>query len=93
VVIVLDTRQDVLRVPTFAILEGKRVLLVERGKAVAREVETGLRNWEWTEIRSGLKGGETVITSVDKPGVRAGARVTARTAPAPGDQPAAGRSP
>lgn len=82
VVIVIDTREGVLRVPTFALLEDKRVLLVERGKTVAREVEPGLRNWEWTEIRRGLKGGETVITSVDKPGVRPGARVVARAAPA-----------
>jgi len=83
VVIVLDTRPEVLRVPTFAVLEDKRVLLLDRGKAVSREVETGLRNWEWTEIRKGLKGGETVITSVDKEGVRPGARVQARAKPAP----------
>jgi len=93
VVIVLDTRNDVLRVPTFAILEDKRVLLVERGKAVAREVEPGLRNWEWTEIRNGLKGGETVITSVDKQGVRAGARVEAQAAPSAPAAAAAARRP
>lgn len=82
VVVVLDTRGDVLRVPTFAVLEDKRVLVVERGRAVAREIEIGLRNWEWVEIRRGLTGGETVITSVDKQGVKAGARVAARPAPA-----------
>jgi HlyD family secretion protein len=80
VVIVLDTREGVLRVPTFAILEDKRVLVIERGKAVAREIETGLRNWEWTEVRKGLSGGETVVTSVDKLGVKAGARVQAQAA-------------
>ena len=84
VVIVLDTRPGVLRVPTFAVLEDKRVLVLEGGKAVSREVETGLRNWEWTEVKSGLKGGETVITSVDKEGVRPGARVAPRGKPEPG---------
>jgi HlyD family secretion protein len=78
---VLDVRKGVLRVPTFAVLEDKRVLLVENGKAVARDVTIGLRNWEWAEIRSGLEGGETVITSVDKQGVRAGARVAVQAAP------------
>lgn len=80
VVIVLDKRKDVLRVPTFAILEARRVLVIERGKAVARDIETGLRNWEWTEVRQGLRGGETVITSIDKQGVKAGARVKPRAA-------------
>ena len=77
-VVVLDTRHGVLRVPTFAVLEDKRVLLLEHGKAVSRDVEVGLRNWEWAEVTSGLKGGEVVITSVDKEGVRPGARVKAR---------------
>lgn len=81
VVIVLDVRKGVLRVPTFAVLEDKRVLLIENGKAVARDVTIGLRNWEWAEVRSGLSGGETVITSVDKQGVRAGARVAVQAAP------------
>ena len=87
VVIVLDTRRDVLRVPTFAVLEDRRVLLVERGKAVSRDVEVGLRNWEWCEILKGLEGGETVITSVDKEGVRPGAAVTVRAAAAKQERP------
>lgn len=77
VVIVLDERRDVLRVPTFAVIEGRRVLVVENGKAVAREVTTGLRNWDWTEVTGGLEAGEAVVTSLDKQGVRAGATVSA----------------
>jgi HlyD family secretion protein len=77
IVIVLDERKDVLRVPTFAVIEGRRVLVVENGRAVAREVTTGLRNWEWTEITAGLEAGEPVITNLDKQGVRAGAAVEA----------------
>ncbi len=77
IVIVLDRREDVLRVPTFAVIEGRRVLVVERGKAVERDVKVGLRNWQWTEIQSGLQPGEKVITNLDKQGVKAGAQVKA----------------
>jgi HlyD family secretion protein len=80
--IVLDRRDGVLRVPTNAIIEGKSVLVVENGKAVSRNVTTGLRNWDWTEITSGLGEGAAVITSLEKQGVKAGARVVARVAPA-----------
>jgi HlyD family secretion protein len=89
IVIVLDQHDDVLRIPTFAVIEGQRVLVDEHGRAVSRDVKTGLRNWEWTEILGGLKQGEVVITSLDKQGVKAGVAVkghpretTARSAPA-----------
>jgi HlyD family secretion protein len=74
--IILDRRNDVLRLPTFAVIEGKRVLVAEKGKAVSREVTIGLRNWEWTEVREGLAEGELVITNLDKQGVKPGARIT-----------------
>lgn len=73
--IVLDRKERVLRVPTPAVIDGRRVLLVEDGRAVSRNVVTGLRSWEWTEIRSGLEPGGHVITSLDRPGLRPGARV------------------
>lgn len=75
VVIVIATRSDVLRVPTFSVIEGQRVLLARKGKAVERDVRTGLRNWEWTEILEGLEAGDQVITSLDKQGVKDGASV------------------
>jgi len=76
--IVLDRRDGVLRVPTNAIIESKAVLVIENGKAVSRDVTTGLKNWDWTEVTSGLAEGAAVITSLEKQGVKAGARVTAR---------------
>jgi len=90
--IVLDRRDRVLRVPTNAVIEGKRVLVLERGTAVSRDVKTGLRNWDWTEITDGLGEGEAVITSLGKQGVKAGARVKARaTEAAAQERPAARR--
>jgi membrane fusion protein (multidrug efflux system) len=37
------------------------VFVVEDGKAVAREVETGLANNGWLEVVSGLVFGEQVV--------------------------------
>jgi HlyD family secretion protein len=71
---ILQVKKDVLRVPTQALLEGNRVLLVEDGVLVARDVVTGLNNWDYTEIVSGLSAGDEVVVSLDRPGVQAGAR-------------------
>ena len=38
------------------------VFILEEGKAVMREVETGIQDATHSEVRSGLTGGETVIT-------------------------------
>jgi HlyD family secretion protein len=73
--VVLAVRDSVLRVPTSAVIDGRRVLVVEDGRAVAREVSTGARNWDWTEVVSGLRAGERVIVTLDRAGVTAGARV------------------
>ncbi|MCS6948054.1 MAG: efflux RND transporter periplasmic adaptor subunit [Steroidobacteraceae bacterium] len=74
--IVIATRADTLRVPTAAIVEGRYVLIVdERGRVARREIRTGIGNWEFTEVTSGLREGERVITSIDRPGVVVGAEV------------------
>lgn len=88
--IVLDQRENVLRVPTNAIIEGRSVLVIEAGKAVSRPVKTGLKNWDWTEITGGLSEGDVVVTSLEKQGVKAGARVAARP-PGAGPDSAASR--
>jgi HlyD family secretion protein len=73
--IILATRDAVVRVPSYALLEGNRVLVVEGGRLAAREVTVGLRNWEYTEIAQGLAEGDRVVVSLDRPEVKAGARV------------------
>lgn len=65
--IVVAEKENVLLVPNRAIRtqEGKRVVLVLRGdQTVPVEVETGLRNEQFVEIRSGLSEGDHVITSI-----------------------------
>jgi HlyD family secretion protein len=78
--IVIQKKDGVLRVPTAALLEGRRVLAVDGGRARAREVTTGLRNWDWTEVVAGLSGGERVITTLDRPGLKDGTAVSPKPA-------------
>ena len=74
--VVLAARKDVLRVPTSALLEGGRVLVVDADDRLAeRSLKTGLANWEYTEVVEGLAQGDRVVTSLDRTGVKAGARV------------------
>jgi HlyD family secretion protein len=73
--IILNSRRGALRVPTFAILEGTHALVVRRGRAERRAIVPGIRNWDYTEILSGLSEGEQVITNLDRVPVKAGARV------------------
>ena len=75
--VILAVRDDVVRVPTSALLEGGRVLVAGAdGKLEERKVTTGLANWEFTEVTEGLKAGERVVTSLERVGVKAGAAYT-----------------
>lgn len=74
--IILDTREDVLRVPTATILEGNHVLILQDGTLVQRQITTGLRNWDFTEVLEGLEAGTPVVTSLDRVEVVAGAQAT-----------------
>ena len=74
--IVHASHEKVLRIPTQTMLEGKRVLLYRAdGVLEERKVETGLANWEYTEITFGLNEGDRIVMSLDQAGVKAGARV------------------
>ena len=80
--VILEVRDSALRVPTTALLEGSRVLLLEGDALVERKLKTGLSNWQFTEVVEGLGGGERIVTSLEREGVRAGARAVADTAAA-----------
>jgi len=73
--VILDAHTNVLRIPTYALLENDRVLVVQNDRLEERTVTTGLHNWSFTEIRSGLSAGELVVVSLDRLEVKAGARV------------------
>ncbi len=83
--IVVDRREDALHLATAAIRPGEAasVLLLEpasqgtAGSLVEREIETGLANWDRTEVLSGLAEGDQVVLSLDRDGVEAGALAVA----------------
>lgn len=74
--IVLASRENVLRVPTAAVLEGNRVwLLRPPGDALeTRAFEPGLSNWDFTEVRSGLNQGDRIVLSIERQGLKEGVR-------------------
>jgi len=80
--VILDAHDDALRVPAAAVLAGDKVLVVAGDRLVERGIEAGLRNWDFVEVRSGLEAGDRVVTSLDRPEVKAGARVEIRRAAA-----------
>jgi HlyD family secretion protein len=72
--VILAIRENVVRVPTSALLEGGRVLVGGAdGKLAERKMKTGLANWEYTEVIEGLAAGDRVVTSLERDGVKAGA--------------------
>jgi HlyD family secretion protein len=70
--VILDAAEDVLRIPSYALIEGSRVLVLRDGMLVEVEIEAGLRNWQFTEVREGLEEGDQVVVSLDRLEVRAG---------------------
>lgn len=75
--VILASHAAALRIPTRALLEGNRVLVLKEGKLEERTVKTGLSNWAYSEVLGGLKAGEEVVVSLEKSGVKAGARAVA----------------
>ena len=71
--VLLSSREDVLRVPTQALIEGSRALVLADGVLEEREITRGTSNWEYVEVLDGLSQGELVVLSVDREGVEAGA--------------------
>ncbi len=72
-------RENVLRVPTAALIEGSRVMVLgaDSGRLEERKVKAGLANWEYTEVIEGLAEGDRIVTSLEREGVKPGARAVA----------------
>ena len=87
--IVVTGRDNVVRIPTPALMPGNRVLvLAADGLLEERKIETGLANWEFTEVKAGLARGDRVVSSLEREGVKAGARAVAEQAPVEKKEPA-----
>jgi HlyD family secretion protein len=72
--VVIETHTDVLRIPTEAVIEGKRVYVYDAatGTIHRREIKPGIANWDFTEVLEGLNQGEKVVTNVDNPELNEG---------------------
>jgi len=80
--ILLERKDGVLRIPAEAISGEGRVIVLADGVLEERKIETGLANWQYVEVTSGLAEGEKVVLSLDRAGVAAGARAVAESEPA-----------
>jgi HlyD family secretion protein len=76
--VILDSREDTLRIPASAVAEGAKVLVLADGALVEREIEVGLRNWRFAEVQGGLEVGEAVVIVRNSPDIKAGARAEER---------------
>lgn len=64
--IIVDQKENTLRIPGSAVFEKNHndcVYVVAGGKAILREIETGLEGEDFTEVVSGLPQGDIVILS------------------------------
>lgn len=75
--IVLNRHDDVLRIPTSSLINGNQVLVYQPNSQTLEErlIKTGITNWEYTEVVSGLKKGEQIVSSIEREGVKAGIKV------------------
>jgi HlyD family secretion protein len=73
--VVLEERDGALRVPTAVVLPNNSVYVFDAATRTlaSRPIETGIANWEYTEVVRGLAEGDRVVSSIDRDGVTDGA--------------------
>lgn len=71
--VILDRREEALRIPASAVAEGGKVLVLAGGLLVEKVIEVGLRNWRFAEVLDGLSVGELVVVVRNSPDIKAGA--------------------
>ena len=75
--IIIEVKEDVLRIPTQSLLDNSKVYVFQPQSRTLQEkiVKVGLSNWDNTQIIEGLKEGDSVVISTDRPGLEDGVRV------------------
>jgi HlyD family secretion protein len=76
--ILIEERENVLRIPSEAVIKGTEVLIHDQatGRLATRTFTPGVSNWEYTEVLDGLSEGTPIVTSIGRKGVQAGALAT-----------------
>jgi HlyD family secretion protein len=71
--IILDTHDNVLRVPTEAVMEDEQVYRYNRESGMLElvSITVGISNWNFTEVTEGLKDGDEIVLSLDEQGLAA----------------------
>jgi len=77
--LILDHRDDTLRIPASAVAEGGKVLVLKDGFLEERTIDVGLRNWRFAEVSKGLEPGERVVVARNSPDIKAGTRAVEKT--------------
>ena len=74
--VILAIRNDTMRILSQALINESQVYVVGTGGVLElRNVEVGVRNWQYTEILDGLSNGETIVLTAERQGVTEGALV------------------
>lgn len=70
----LARKEDAVRVPAEAVVEGKWVYVLDAvtSRLQRREVTLGLSNWKYAEVTAGLEVGDRVVLSIGAEGVADG---------------------
>jgi len=73
--VLLAREERALRIPTAVIINGNEIFVYDADsrRIERRSIETGVANWEYTQVLDGLDEGELVVSSVDREGVADGA--------------------
>jgi HlyD family secretion protein len=83
--IILDRKENVLRIPTETIFDDNHVYVLHQSDNTVekRQITTGIGNWSYTEVVSGLVASDTIITSIGVEGLKDGIKVkiTEETSP------------
>jgi len=79
--IIIAVEENVLRIPTQALLDNSLVYVYQPQDQRLREksVRIGLSNWDYSQVLEGLQEGESVVISTDRPGLKDGVRVKIST--------------
>jgi len=75
--IIIAAKEQALRIPAESLLEGEAVYVLNRetSRIQRQSVRTGLANWKFVEILSGLEAGDQVVGSAARQGLADGVLV------------------
>jgi HlyD family secretion protein len=76
--LVLEAHADAIRIPSEALMDNDTVYRFDPASSRLERVavQTGIRNWNFTEITAGLAPGDRVVTSLDQQGLAEGVLAT-----------------